>query len=138
MLFNFLSMLESTVITGGGGGDAPAKAAQTATAAAQTGTDLGMGSGLMMVVVYAAVIGAMWFFMIRPQRKREKNMRDMQSSLKIGDNIMISSGLFGKIVSVGEDCFVIEFGTNKGVRIPVNKRDVVAQKSPQLGTGAVE
>jgi preprotein translocase subunit YajC len=43
-----------------------------------------------------------------------------------------TNGLFGKIADVGEDCFVVEFGTNRGVRIPVLKTDVVAVREPKM------
>ena len=74
----------------------------------------------------------MYFFMFRPQRKREKEMKNLQSSLRVGDNIVTSSGMYGKIMDVGQDCFVVEFGTNRGVRIPIRKADVIGVKEPVL------
>lgn len=136
-------VLGSTVITGGGGGGsaAPAAAAaapaQDAAAAGGFGALFG-GSGIMMILVYAAIIGGMWFFMIRPQRKREKEMREMQQALKSGDNVITSSGFYGKIVSVEEDCFIIEFGTNKGIKIPVRKADIIGTKLPNASTSGTE
>ena len=52
--------------------------------------------------------------------------------IKAGDNIITSSGIFGKVASVGGDCFLVEFGTNKSVIIPIRKLDVVGIRSPKL------
>ncbi len=85
-----------------------------------------------MALIYVAVIGALYFFSIKPQRKREKLAKEMRSSLQVGDNIVTSTGFYGKIVDIGGDVFVVEFGTNKGIKIPVNKNDVVAKKEPDF------
>lgn len=85
-----------------------------------------------MLLIWGGVFVAMWFFMIRPQRKREKQMKEMQSQITVNDNVVTSGGFFGKVADVGEDCFVVEFGTNRGIRIPVLKSDVVAVRSPKM------
>ena len=87
-----------------------------------------LGFPLLMLV-------AIWFFMMRPQRKREKQMVEMQESLKVGENVLTSAGFYGKIVSVGHDSFMIEFGADgggRGVRVPVRKADVVGIKTPVM------
>ncbi len=137
LMYSALSLLSTadTVLTGGaGGGDAAAAAATTTeTAAASTGFMGGFGgTGLLL---YAALLGGLYFFLIRPQRKREKEIRAMQDALTVGDQIVTSSGLFGTITAVGEDCFVVEFGTNKGVRIPIRKVDIIGKKAPNLTPG---
>jgi preprotein translocase subunit YajC len=86
----------------------------------------------MMLLVWGAVFAGMWFLMIRPQRKREKQMKELQAAITTGDNIITSGGIFGKVADVGEDCFIVEFGTNKGIRIPVLKADVVAIREPKM------
>ena len=85
-----------------------------------------------MYGIWAAVIVGFYFLTIRPQRKRDKKMREMQSSLKVGDNVLCSNGFFGRIADVGDDCFVVEFGTNRGVRIPIRKTDVLGVQEPKL------
>jgi len=85
-----------------------------------------------MLAIWGAVFVGMWFLMIRPQRKREKQMRELQAAISTGDNVVTSGGLFGKVVEMGDDCFIVEFGTNKGVRIPVLKADVIAQREPKM------
>jgi len=94
------------------------------------------GGGLFgtwgVLVLWAAVFGGMWFFLIRPQRNREKKMKEMQSAITTGDNVVTSGGLFGQIADVGDDCFIVEFGTNRSIRIPVLKSDVVGVRSPKM------
>ncbi|MBQ7800258.1 MAG: preprotein translocase subunit YajC [Oscillospiraceae bacterium] len=65
---------------------------------------------LMFVVMY--------FFMIRPQKKREKEVQNMRSNLQIGDEIVTSGGIIGIVASLKEDTVVIETGSDRSkVRI---------------------
>jgi preprotein translocase subunit YajC len=85
-----------------------------------------------MLLIWGAVFVGMWFLMIRPQRKREKAMKELQAGIGTGDDVITSGGLFGKVADVGEDCFIVEFGTNRGLRVPVLKADVVARRTPKM------
>jgi len=89
----------------------------------------------MLLLLWGGVIVVLYIVMTRSQRKREKQAREMQSILKSGDYVVISSGMFGKIVDVGEDCFIVEFGTNRSIQIPVNKADVVDVRAPKFSSG---
>ena len=98
--------------------------------------DMLVGIGLPLLMM-----GAIWFFMMRPQRKREKQMAEMQGAMSVGESVLTSAGLFGKIVSVGHDSFIIEFGADgggRGVRVPVRKADVVAIQTPVMTPPPVE
>ena len=91
------------------------------------------GGGMWIMLVYAGVlIVAMYFLMFRGPRKREKKMKEMQASIRTGDNVVVTGGMFGRIADVGEDCFIVEFGTNRGVRIPILKSDVLGVREPKL------
>ncbi len=85
-------------------------------AAATTG-----GLGIGMVLIYAILIGAMWFFMIRPQKKEQKRVAAMQASLENGDCVLTTSGFYGIIIDIAEDTVIVEFGNNKNCRIPMEK-----------------
>ena len=93
---------------------------------------------IWMYGIWALVIVGFYFLTIRPQRNRDKQMREMQSAIKVGDNVVTTGGMFGRIAEVGEDCFVVEYGTNRGVRIPVRKTDVLGIKTPQLTPASAE
>ncbi len=137
--FNFL-LTSDSVITGAQGGKAVVqKAAEAATTGA--GTSVAPSGGLFGVgpvqgiIFYCIVLFAIFYFgSIRPQKKRQKELKNMQESVKVGDSVMTTSGFYGKIVDLGEDVFVVEFGTNKGVRVPVRKTDIVSNKEPKFNS----
>jgi len=83
-----------------------------------------------MVLLWVGMFAVMYMFMIRPQRKRQKEMAAMQQSLKIGDGVVTNSGMFGKIVDIGPDTYTIEFGEIKSVLIPVRKTDIAGIAEP--------
>ena len=104
----------------------------TAAAPAQAGA----GGGLLtMLLIYGAIIGVMWFILIRPQKKQQKQMQEMQNSIKNGDTVLLNSGLYGKVVDIINDTFIIEFGLNKSVRIPVVRSTVARVAQPDLTVG---
>ena len=63
-----------------------------------------MGSILLIVVMFVAL----YFFMIRPQKKQEKETANMRNSLMVGDEITTIGGIIGKIVSIKDETVVIE------------------------------
>ncbi|PHV72065.1 preprotein translocase subunit YajC [Sporanaerobium hydrogeniformans] len=94
------------------------------------------GAGLMITIGYMAVFfGIMWFLVIRPQKKREKEVAQMQQSIKIGDQVLLQDGIYGKVVDIINDLFIIELGLNKSVRIPVKKVAVAGVQAPNLTIG---
>ncbi|MFV0504026.1 MAG: preprotein translocase subunit YajC [Lachnospirales bacterium] len=104
---------------------------QTAAPSNTTGQSAAPGAGSMFswLVIWGIFIVAMWFFMIRPQRKREKKMQEERAAIVTGDTVLLSSGMYGKVVSISENIFMIEFGTNKTFIIPVNKQEVLRKTS---------
>jgi len=115
--------------------DTAGSAAATAGSAAPP-ADVPAGLGGLntfgMLAVWVAIIAIFYFFTIRPQSKRDKKLKEMQSSIKTGDNVLTTSGFYGKVADVGEDCFIIEFGTNRGIRIPVRKSDIIGIQAPKM------
>ena len=61
--------------------------------------------GILMIVV---LFVAMYFLMIRPQKKQEKQVSDMRNNLQVGDEITTIGGIIGKIVSIKEETITIE------------------------------
>lgn len=94
------------------------------------------GGGLIsMVLIYGVVIGLMWFILIRPQKKQQKQITEMQNSVKVGDSVLLNSGMYGKVMDIIGDTLVVEFGLNKSVRIPVLKSTVAKVAEPNLTVG---
>ncbi|NCC16462.1 MAG: preprotein translocase subunit YajC [Clostridia bacterium] len=91
----------------------------------------------MLIVLYCVLlVGVMYFLSVRPNQKREKQMAEMRSSIGVGDSVITNSGMFGKVVDVTYECFIVEFGMNKGVRVPVAKSEVFAKREPNLSNEA--
>ena len=62
------------------------------------------GGIIMLVVMFVAL----YFLMIRPQKKQEKQVNDMRNNLQVGDEITTIGGIIGKIVSIKEETITIE------------------------------
>lgn len=55
----------------------------------------------------------MWLFLVRPQRKKDKETKEMRNNLQVGDNIVTIGGIIGKVLAVKDDSVVIYCGTDK-------------------------
>lgn len=85
-------------------------------------------SGIIMMVVIIAIF---YFFMIRPQQKKQKDIQKAREALKVGDTVITSGGIYGKIKEVGDTYMILEIAD--GVKIRVDKTSVFAtgQGTPQ-------
>ena len=80
------------------------------------------GSGIIGMIIYIVVIMAlMYFIAIRPQKKQQKQQQAMLASMEIGDSVMTTGGFFGVVIDITEDVVIVEFGSNKNCRIPMDK-----------------
>jgi len=70
-------------------------------------------SSLMQYILPIGILVLFVVLMIVPQRRRDKKIRAMLDSLKVGDNIKTIGGVYGKIVSLKEDLVTIETGPDK-------------------------
>lgn len=89
----------------------------------QAAPDGGAGnytSILMMVMIFAVF----YFFMIRPQAKRQKEIKKQREAMKPGDSVVTSGGIYGKIKDIKETTVIVEISDN--VRIKVDKNSVFA------------
>ena len=76
-------------------------------------------SGIIMIVLLLVVF---WLFMIRPQQKRQKEIRKFRESLTKGDKVVTAGGIFGKICEVNDKTFVVEIAP--GIKITIDKGSV--------------
>jgi preprotein translocase subunit YajC len=67
---------------------------------------------LFTVVMFAGLFAFMYFFIIRPQRKRQKEHQNLVTALTKGDEVVMTSGMLGKIIKVDDSYVVIETGNN--------------------------
>jgi len=91
-----------------------------------------MGSWSSIIIIVVMFV-ALYFFMIRPQKKQEKQINDMRNSLQVGDEITTIGGIIGKIVSIKEETVTIETGRDGSkiriLRSAVRCVDVPAEES---------
>ena len=73
-----------------------------------------------------------YWFSIRPQRQKQKELMFVQYGIEVGDYILTSAGMYGKVLDIIDETVVVEFGTNKGVRIPILRSSIVAKEEPNL------
>ena len=69
--------------------------------------------------------------MIRPQQKETKQKNAMMSALAVGDTILTNSGFYGVVIDIQEDTVIVEFGSNKNCRIPMQKAAIAAVEKPE-------
>jgi preprotein translocase subunit YajC len=89
----------------------------------------GGGNPMISLVFMLLIIAVFYFFMIRPQVKRQKDLAKYRSSLKKGDKVMTTGGIYGKIVDVNENTNIIEVEIASNVTIKVDKTAVVQDPS---------
>jgi preprotein translocase subunit YajC len=89
-----------------------------------------MGELLTMVVLWAVVIGLMWFLLMRPQKKEQKRVQAMLASMEVGDTALTTSGFYGVIIDITDDDVIVEFGNNKNCRIPMQKAAIAQIEKP--------
>ena len=80
------------------------------------------GTGTQSLIMFGLIFAVMYFFMIRPQVKKQKKEREYRLSLKKGDSVITIGGLYGKILDVRENSFIIE--VHGGTKLKVAKTAV--------------
>ena len=80
------------------------------------------GGGWSMWIMLALIFVIMWFFMIRPQRKQQKELQAFRDSLKKGDKVVTIGGIYGTVSEVKDAYVLLE--VDKDVKIRVNKQAI--------------
>ena len=90
-------------------------------AAAATG---GIGMGIGTIIYLVGILGFFYFILIRPQKKEQKRVASMLSEMSVGDCVLTTSGFYGIVIDITDDTIIVEFGSNKNCRIPMQKSAV--------------
>lgn len=85
----------------------------------QTMTENG---GLVNIVMIVALIAIFYLFMIRPQQKKAKALRNFREGIREGQKVVTAGGIYGKVKQIKETSFVLEIAT--GVCITIDKNSV--------------
>lgn len=72
-------------------------------------------SMVFIIIIYVAIFGALYFFLIRPNSKKKKEEAELRNSIEIGDEVTTIGGIMGRVVAVkdDEDVIVIETGSDR-------------------------
>ncbi|HOY38923.1 MAG TPA: preprotein translocase subunit YajC [Prolixibacteraceae bacterium] len=85
------------------------------------------GAGWEQLIFLVLIIVVFYFFMIRPQMKRQKEMRKFREGLKKGDKVITTGGIHGRIIEVEEQTVLVEVDSN--VKIRIDKAAVISSPS---------
>ncbi|MCX6003114.1 MAG: preprotein translocase subunit YajC [Chloroflexi bacterium] len=116
-----LALLATIAFVGGCSTTTPATTSTGSTTSASTLTSL-----LPMIIFIVILFALMYFFTIRPQRKRQQEAQKMVQSLQRGDRVITNAGIYGQIESVYEDSFILK--TESGATIKIAKWAVVGKQ----------
>ena len=75
------------------------------------------------LIFFAAIILIFYFFMIRPQMKKQKEMKNYREALKRGDKVITAGGIYGRISEINEKTVLLEIDQN--VKVKVDKGSIV-------------
>ena len=79
------------------------------------------GSWALLILVYAVIFGGFYFIFMRPQKKEQKRIQSMISEMEVGDTVLTTSGFYGVIIDISDSDVIVEFGSNRNCRIPMQK-----------------
>lgn len=89
------------------------------------GGSTGSGAGtILSFVPFILIFVIFYFLLILPQQKRQKKLRSMLETLKKGDKVVTSSGIWGTVTNLGKDSLTLQIGDNTKIKI---QRDHIAR-----------
>ena len=80
-----------------------------------------LNSPIGIILIYVVIIGGFWFIRMRPQKKEQKRLAAMIADMEVGDTVLTTSGFYGVVIDLTDDDVIVEFGSNKNCRIPMQK-----------------
>jgi len=95
------------------------------------------GGGMSFIIMMVAIFAIMWFFMIRPQQKKQKEIRNFQNALQEGTKVVTGGGIYGTVRKIDLATNVVDVEIAKGVTIRVDKGYVFADATA-MQTGQVK
>ncbi|MCG8400121.1 MAG: preprotein translocase subunit YajC [Firmicutes bacterium] len=90
-----------------------------------------MSESMIGILYIVGLFALLWFLMIRPQQQRQKKHQEMVRNLAVNDHVVTAGGIYGTIVKVKEDSFILKIADN--VRIEVLKHAVSQKRDSESG-----
>jgi preprotein translocase subunit YajC len=91
----------------------------------------GGGSMTSFIIMMVAIFAIMWFFMIRPQQKKQKEIRNFQNALQEGSSVVTGGGIYGTVKHIDLARNTVDVEISRGVVITVDKGYVFKDASSQ-------
>ena len=90
------------------------------------GTATGQQGGMSFIIMMVVIFAIMWFFMIRPHQKKQKEIQNFRNSISVGSPVVTAGGLYGTVKSIEEadNTLIIEIA--RDVRVKVDRNSVFA------------
>ena len=89
-----------------------------------------MNNPIVLILFYVVIIGGFWWLLMRPQKKEQKRVQLMLSELAVGDTVLTTSGFYG-VIDITDEDVIVEFGSNKNCRIPMQKSAIMQVEKPE-------
>ena len=87
------------------------------------------GGDFSFILMMVAIFAIMYYFMIRPQNKKQKEIANFRKNLEVGQSIITAGGIYGKIKEIEDNAVVVEIAS--GVKIKVDKNSIYADAKAQ-------
>ena len=84
------------------------------------------GGGMSFLIMMAVIFAIMWFFMIRPQQKKQKEIQSFRNSITVGSQVVTAGGLYGTVKSVEDSDNTLMIEIARDVRVKVDRNSVFA------------
>jgi preprotein translocase subunit YajC len=88
---------------------------------------------LAALLPLVAILALFWFMVIRPQQRRQREVAALQSSIQVGQRVMMSSGVYGTVTSITDDRARLEIAP--GTEIEIARAAIAKVDSPAVGPG---
>lgn len=90
----------------------------------------GGGSSLSFIIMMVAIFAIMYFFMIRPQNKKQKEIANFRKNLEVGQSVITAGGIYGKVKELEDNAVIVEIAPS--VKIKVDKNSIYADAQAQV------
>ena len=87
------------------------------------------GADYSFLIMMVAIFAIMYFFMIRPQNKKQKEIANFRKNLEGGQSVITAGGIYGKIKEIEDNAVIVEIAS--GVKIKVDKNSIYADAQAQ-------
>lgn len=91
----------------------------------------GQGGGMSMIIMMVVLFAILYFFMIRPQNKRNKEIQKFRNSLQVGDEVITIGGLHGTIKRIDDETSTVTLKVATGVEVEFEKSAINPKEQPK-------